>query len=144
MNKIFLTAMLLCTLTKWTYAQCDKKIVWTSMKEEWLNGKGELQHTDQDKVVIEMSRTGITLNHNDDPNDAMTGSIKDFTCNWTEPYKNGKTVIKSDLMEGHGDVHDAILTVEGKGGQITITLQLNDKPDMVIRMYPDHHEEIAN
>ncbi len=38
--------------------------------------------------------------------------------------------IKAELTEGHDDVHDAVVTIEGKDGQVIITLELNDKPDM--------------
>ena len=71
----------------------------------------------------------------------MKGNIKEMSCNWSEPYKNGKTVIKSELTEGHGDTHDAVITIEGKDGLITITLELNDKPDMKIKIYANKYEE---
>jgi hypothetical protein len=140
MKKIILMFFIICIFSKWSNAQCDKNILWTSGKEEFTNGNGEIQKTEQDKVTFQISKTEIILNHNDDPNDEMKGTVKEFTCNWTEPYKTGKTVIKSELTE-HSDVHDALITIEGKGGQVTITLELNDKPDMKIKAYIDKYEE---
>jgi hypothetical protein len=52
-----------------------------------------------------------------------------------------KSGIKGELTEGHNDVHDAVITIEGKDGQVTITLELNDKPDMKIKAYVDKYEE---
>jgi hypothetical protein len=141
MKKIILMLFVVCILGKWSNAQCDKKILWTSGNEEFTNGNGEVQKKEQDKVTFEISKTEIILNHNDDPNDEMKGTIKELTCNWTEPYKTGKTVIKGELAEGHNDVHDAVITIEGKDGQVTITLELNDKPDMKIKAYVDKYEE---
>jgi hypothetical protein len=106
-----------------------------------MNGNGEVQKTEQDKVTFEISKTEIILNHNDDPNDEMKGTINELTCDWTEPYKTGKTIIKGQLTEGHNDVHDAVITIEGKNGRVIITLELNDKPDMKIKAYVDKYEE---
>src|SRR4051794_40412504 len=125
MKKIILILFAICILSKWSNAQCDKKIVWTSGKEEFTNGNGEVQKAEQDKITVEVSKTEIIFNHNDDPNDVMKGTIKEFNCNWTESYKNGRTVIKAELTEGHNDVHDAVVTIEGKEGQVTIILELN-------------------
>src|SRR5215470_19266367 len=98
------------------HAQCDKKVLYTSVKEEWLNSKDEVQKTDQDKVTVEVTKTSVVINHNDDPNDEMKGDIKTVDCNWTESYKTGKTTIHANLVEGNNDVHDATLTIEGKDG----------------------------
>jgi len=141
MKKIILMLFVICIFSKWSNAQCDKKILWTSAKEEFTNGNGQVQKTEQDKVTFEISNTEIILNHNDDPNDEMKGTINELTCDWTEPYKTGKTIIKGRLTEGHNDVHDAVITIEGKNGQVIITLELNDKPDMKIKAYVDKYEE---
>ena len=122
-------------------AQCDKKTVYTSNKEEWLNSKYEVQKTDLDKVTVEVSKTSVVITHNDDPNDAMKGEAKDMNCNWTELYKNGKTTIQAQLTEGNNDVHDASLTIEGKDGVLSILIELKDHPDMKIKAYVDKYEE---
>ena len=138
-----LMALMLVTGTFGTaaIAQCDKKILYTSTKEEWLNSKGEIQKTDQDKVTVEVSKTNVVINHNDDPNDQMKGEIKNADCNWTEAFKNGKTTIHAQLVEGSNDVHDATLTIEGKDGEMFILLELADHPDMRIKAYVDKYEE---
>lgn len=122
-------------------AQCDKKVLWTSVKEEFTNGKDEIQKTEEDKVTVEVGKDDILFTHNDDPNDVMHGTIKEITCNWTEPYKNGKTIIKTELTEGQNDVHDGIITIEGKDGRIIITIEMTDHPDMKIKAYVDKYEE---
>ena len=122
-------------------AQCDKKILYTATKEEWLNSKDEIQKTDQDKVTVEVSKTNVVINHNDDPNDQMKGDIKTMDCNWAESYKNGKTTIHAQLVEGNNDMHDATLTIEGKDGAMFILIELKDHPDMRIKAYVDKYQE---
>ena len=85
MKKIILMLFVICIFSKWSNAQCDKKILWTSGNEEFTNGNGEVQKKEQDKVTFEISKTEIILNHNDDPNDEMKGTINELTCDWTEP-----------------------------------------------------------
>ena len=97
MKKIILMLFVICIFSKWSNAQCDKKILWTSGNEEFTNGNGEVQKKEQDKVTFEISKTEIILNHNDDPSDEMKGTINELTCNWTEPYKTGKTIISPDF-----------------------------------------------
>ena len=138
MKKIILLLFTVCIFSKWSNAKCDKKILWTSGKEEFTNGSGEVQKAEQNKITVEISKTEIIFNHNDDPNDVMQGMIKEFSCNWTEPFKNGITVIKAELTEGHNDVQDAVVIIEGKDGQVIITLELNDKPDMKIKAYVEN------
>ena len=41
MRKIILMMFAVCIFSKWSNAQCDKKILWTSGKEEFTNGNGE-------------------------------------------------------------------------------------------------------
>ena len=44
------TALLLigCAFGTAAFAQCDKKILYTSVKQDWLNSKYEVQKSDQD------------------------------------------------------------------------------------------------
>jgi len=137
------TALLLigCAFGTAAFAQCDKKILYTSVKQDWLNSKYEVQKSDQDKVTVEISKTSVVLTHNDDPNDVMKGGIKNMNCNWTELYKNGKTTIEAELTEGSNDVHQANLTIEGKDGVMFILIELQDHPDMKIKAYVDKYQE---
>ena len=141
MKKTIVLSLIACAFAAAGFAQCDKKVLYTSAKQEWLNSKDEVQKSDQDKVTVEISKTSIVLNHNDDPNDQMKGDIKNINCNWTESYKNGKTTIQAQLTEGQNDVHEANVTIEGKDGVIFILIELKDHPDMRIKAYVDKYEE---
>jgi hypothetical protein len=141
MKKIILLFLLACTLSMASNAQCDKKVLYTSAKQEWLNSKNEVQKNDADKVTVEISKTSVILNHNDDPNDVMKGDIKNMNCNWNEAYKNGRSIIQKQLTEGANDVHDATITIEGKDGILFILIEMKDHPDMIIKAYIDKYTE---
>lgn len=141
MKKIILLFSFAFTLSIASNAQCDKKVLYTSAKQEWLNSKNEIQKNDADKVTVEISKTSVILNHNDDPNDVMKGDIKNTDCNWNEAYKNGKSIIQAQLTEGANDVHDATITIEGKDGILFILIEMKDHPDMIIKAYVDKYTE---
>ncbi len=45
------------------------------------------------------------------------------------------------MKEGQNDVHNGIITIEGKDGQISIIVEMMDHPDMKIKAYVDKYEE---
>ncbi|TKK66938.1 hypothetical protein FC093_15670 [Ilyomonas limi] len=141
MKKSILLLLVIGALSTKSMAQCDKKTLYTSTKQEWLNSKDEVQKSDSDKITVEVSKGNIVFNHNDDPNDEMKGDITASDCNWAEAYKNGKTTMQAKLTEGRGDVHEANVTIEGKDGKMFIILELKDHPDMKIKAYIDKYEE---
>jgi len=141
MKKIILLLFVVCIFSKSGNAQCNKRILWTATKEEFLDSNLQVTHTDQDSVTIEVSDSSIIINHNNNPNDQLNGTVKDISCNWSEPFKNGKSSFKSDLTEVSGDEHNGNFTIEGKDGQISIMIELTDKGGMRIRLYISKYEE---
>jgi len=141
MKKIILLVLVFVTVNKWSNAQCNKKILWTSTKEEFLDANGQVTHTDEDSVTLEVSDSGITINHNNIPQDELKGTIKEINCNWSEPFKTGETTFKSDLTEVSGDEHNGNFTIEGKDGQISVLMELTDKGGMKIKLYVNRYEE---
>jgi hypothetical protein len=143
MKKIIVILLVLTVVSKWSNAQCNKKILWTATKEEFLDANGQVTHADEDSVTLEVSDSGIIINHNNVPQDQLTGTMKEMVCNWSEPFKNGKTSFSSDITEVSGDEHNGIITIEGKDGQISILIELTDKGGMKIKLYVSKYEEKA-
>jgi hypothetical protein len=128
MRKLILLSFVVFIFCNYLDAQCDKKVVWTSAKEEFLDANGAVEQAQEDSVIIETSKTGITINHNNIPEDELKGTVTNVQCDWKEPYKNGKTIIKTNLTEASGETNeDSTLTIEGKDGQITILLQMKGR-----------------
>jgi|SRR5580704_7505150 hypothetical protein len=122
-------------------AQCEKKITWTGAKAEFLDASGAVSRTLDEKVVVVSSKTEIKLMHSDREDDALSGKIKEFSCTWTDPFKNGKTVIKSDLTENNADTKSSTVTIEAKDGKITILLTMEDAETKIIKLYIDSYKE---
>ncbi|OOQ59216.1 hypothetical protein [Mucilaginibacter pedocola] len=69
----------------------------------------------------------------------MTGTIKSYDCTWTTPYKEGKTVVTTQFTDG-GKTLNATVTIEGKAGKVTATMQAQELPDMKIQVVADRFE----
>ena len=122
-------------------AQCDKKITWTASKGEFMNASGEVEKTMNEKIVVETDKTTIVLKHGDREEDALKGDIKEASCDWKEAFKNGKTKFKSVLEEPSGDIKDAVITIEGKDGKLTILVELVNMEGKKLRIYVDSYKE---
>ncbi|HEU4575556.1 MAG TPA: hypothetical protein VFS36_11195 [Chitinophagaceae bacterium] len=124
-------------------AQCGKSVTWTGTKTEFMDENGNLQRTDNGKVQCRMDDKSIVFVHNDEENDAISGDIKDLSCQWQEPFKNGKTSFSSQLQESSGDLKDGKITIEGKDGKINIYLDISapDGRKMKVKFYVDSFEE---
>jgi hypothetical protein len=124
-------------------AQCSKKVIWTAAKAEFLDSTGNITKTMDEKIEITNSKTEIKLMHSDKEEDALSGTIKDFSCNWKDAFKNGKTIIKTDLTQNNGDTRTSVITIEAKNGKITIVVEMNS-PDgpLKIRVPVDSYKEV--
>src|SRR5438105_2472783 len=107
MKRIILLLFVLFIFTKWSNAQCGKKIMWTSVKEEFLDDSDKVQQAHEDSVIVETSDSAVLINHNNIPEDQLRGTVSEKSCDWKEPYKNGKTVIKTNLTEASGETNDS-------------------------------------
>jgi hypothetical protein len=136
--------LILCLLAAGTIAnaQCSRKIVWAGSKAEFLDANGAVENTLNEKIEVVSSKTDIKLSHSDKEDDALTGKIKDFSCNWSEAFKNGKTIIKSDLAEGVNPPNSGIVTIEAKEGKITIIVEMDGKDGKSIKLYIDSYKEV--
>ena len=145
MKKIFLLVFVSLTFGLVGMAQCDKKITWTASKGEFVDASGKVEQTIDEKIIVEMDKKQIVLKHNNQEDDALTGEIKELTCEWKVPYKNGKTSFKSQLAEPNGDVKNAVVTIEGIDGKILITVDVTDPSgsgdNKKIKIYVDSYKE---
>ncbi|MFD0793302.1 hypothetical protein ACFQZX_06705 [Mucilaginibacter litoreus] len=130
------TFIVLCAITA-TFAQCDKAVTLKSSETSFLDGQGNVTRTKAEDVVVTITPTDITIEPNDDPK--MTGKISSKTCNWTVPFKEGRMVIKSTIT-GQGDEKHITVTVEGKGGKVTLTFEAEEMKDRKIQIVADKFE----
>lgn len=122
------------------FAQCGKAVILTSSKTEYLDANMVLQRTTEENSVVEVSDSVVTIAPGNEPR-KMTATIKSNTCNWTLPYKEGKSVIKAMLSEGQEGIKNLTITIEGKDGKITLLAEVEEMPDRKIRVPVDSFEE---
>jgi hypothetical protein len=140
MKKIFLTITLLATLSVACFAQCDKTIVLNSSKTDHIDATGALLRTEDEAVVIEISKTEVNVAVNGDHK--IKAVIKSNTCDWKIPFKDGKTVIHG-VAQRDGQDKPVTLTLEGKDGKVTLLFQMDEALDDRVRVTIDKFVEKA-
>jgi hypothetical protein len=126
-------------LTSTSIAQCDKNLVLTSSKTEYLNAAGAVQRTVEEDCEIRVSKKEVTISPSG--HDKMIGSVISAICEWTEPFKEGKTIVEASFKDDNGAESAATITIEGKGGKVTCTMKEREKPDRIIRVMIHKFEE---
>lgn len=142
MKKIVTAVVILLAGSSISYAQCDKKVILTASKTEYLGADSSLQRSEVENSEIVFDKNSITIKPGDRP--IITGTISSISCNWTVPFKEGKTVLKTTAFEQDGDVRDLTITIEGKGGKITFHGSVGSRNDRIIRLAVGKFEEKTN
>lgn len=138
MKKQFLMLLVAVTAGVSSFAQCDKKIVLSSSTTEYLNSSNELQRSVDEKTTVEFDLKSIVVMPGEQ---TMDGQISSTTCDWKIAYKEGKTVIKTLLNGENGQSMTTTITIEGKGGKVSLLAEFEESPDVKIRLVVDKFEE---
>jgi hypothetical protein len=131
MKKIILTLSLLIGLTAVTFAQCEKTVELSSSKTNHLDEKGTITRSDDETAVIDISKSAVDISVNGEHK--ITAPIKSNTCNWTVPFKEGKTVIKA-TADHDGQDENITITIEGKDGKVTLLFEMESQPGDKIKV----------
>jgi len=124
-------------------AQCLKHVKYYASKMEVLDSTLTLQDTRDEPFTIETRADGFTGIRENDVADSLHGVVKNLTCNWTEPFKNGKITMIADVHSQNGDdLSAATITIEAVEGKISITLRAKERPERVLRLVVDKYEEL--
>jgi hypothetical protein len=107
--KQFLVAAILLAIAAAGYGQCEKKTVLSASKTDHLAADSSVQHSDDGAITVEFDKT--TFNVNPPDGGPLTGKVDSFTCNWSTPYKTGKTQIKVMLTNAQGETHKFTVTI---------------------------------
>jgi hypothetical protein len=139
MKKIILATLFVMAATVSIYAQCDKRVIIISGKTEYLDADGNVQRSVDENSIVEFDSKEIIITAGDDP--VMKGTISSFNCEWKTPFKEGKTVLKTTLINGQGQNFGLTVTVEGKDGKISFLAEIAEQPDRKIRIVVEKFEE---
>lgn len=145
MKKVLLFAIILMAIGMVSNAQCseNKASRFSSSKTEYLNESNTVENSRDEKTTIEFKNKDITVFINGEGEQKMTGTIKSATCDWSIPYKVGKSVYKATLVDQSGDVKNATITIEGKDDKLTFVVEVEEMPGKKIRLVADKFEEVS-
>ena len=141
MKTIILILSLLVAGSVTGFAQCGKKLVLTTSKTDHLDAKGNVTRTADEKAVVEIGKTDLTITVNDQ--NKMTGTIKSDSCDWKIPFKEGKTIIKAVIGTDQGEDKNVTITIEGQGGKVTLLFEIEGMQDDRIRVAIYKFEEVS-
>ena len=136
--KHLLLAALFLTAGYFGFGQCGTKVVLTSSQTQHLGADSSVQRTEDEHTVIEFDQSTITISPGDNH---MNGKVDSITCNWTTPYKVGKTRLKVTITNDQGEIQKATITIEGKNGRVVLLGEVDNMPDERIRVIADKFEE---
>lgn len=134
MKRILFLALLVCGAAATSFAQCDTKLTFSASKTEHLEN-GSVLRTEEENTVLQIDKSFITLSINGEEKGVMT--VKSQTCNWTVPFKEGKSTFNATMGEGTFS-----LTIEGKDGKIYLTAKNEGGDGNPIRLLANKFEEV--
>jgi hypothetical protein len=120
-------------------SQCDKKVTWYGTKGEMFDASGTLLDTKEDSIFLETDPQKITLKFKSDQKE-LEGTVTEKTCDWKEPFRNGKTVYHTSVSMD-GTTSKAIFTVEAKDQKITLSLEIESMAGRKFLIYLDRYKE---
>ncbi|MBD1366228.1 hypothetical protein IDJ77_20620 [Mucilaginibacter sp. ZT4R22] len=138
LKKAVLAFALILAGSTTSFAQCDKPVMLISSATNYYNAKGELQRSKEEETIITLTKTQVIIAPGNEEH-KMTGDIKTYTCNWATPYKDGKTVVTTVFTDG-GKSFNATVTIEGKAGKVTATMEAAEMPNIKIQVVADKFE----
>ena len=140
MKNILFVILALLLAGKGAIAQCDKKMIAHSEKQEMLNEQGEMVDGKDDNIAFEFTKEkiSITIQGIDQP---MIGTIKESTCEWKDAFKNGKSFFKVDYAYPNGNTGVGSVEIEGKEGKILLYVIMDRMPGRKIRVITTKFEE---
>jgi hypothetical protein len=136
-NVCALAVLLFSVVT--SFGQCDKNLVLTCSKTEYLNAEGVVQRTVEEECVIKVSKSEVSIAPSGHA--TMIASVTSTVCEWKQPFKVGKTTMEATFKHENGDTRKATIIIEGKDGKITCVMKEKERPDRVIKAIASKFEE---
>ncbi|WP_315817520.1 hypothetical protein [Paraflavitalea speifideaquila] len=141
MKKMLLSFMILLLAATASIAQCDKKVVFYSDKQEMISPEGNVMDNKTDVLTLEFSKESVTVRIAD-KDGTLDGTIQEVICEWKEVYKVGKAVYKGAFQKSNSsESTTGSMTVEAKDGQLQITVELARLDGRKIRILVNKYEE---
>ncbi|MCF8452442.1 MAG: hypothetical protein K9G42_04520 [Pedobacter sp.] len=135
MKRIIVALLISLAGTLSTYAQCEENAVLITSKTNLADPSGNPLGVKDERTILRFSKAAILLNIDGEERGEL--KIVSKSCNWTIPYKEGKSIINAKLNES-----DYTLTIEGKEGRVSLHVVKNESDDSILSMVVDKFERI--
>jgi len=122
--------------------QCLTHVKYYASKMEVLDTTLTLLDTKEEPLTFETRADGFTGIRENEVADSLHGTLKTLTCDWKEPFKDGKITMICDVHGGPEDLSNATIIIEAVEGKLTIQLRAKERPEKVIRLVVDKYEEL--
>jgi hypothetical protein len=142
MRNIFLALAILLFTASASIAQCDSKTKWQGAKGELVDPDGNVVDTKSATFVVIANAKTVSVEIVEEPGNPIDGDVSETTCEWKEAFKEGKSVYKTVLVQANGDSSPAVITIEGKDGKLTATLEIERMEGKKVRIYLDKYETL--
>ena len=137
MHKILLIVLFIASAVV-ARAQCQNTVMYKA-KTEYLNSKDVVENSVVEESTLLISPTQVVLQKNSNGADEVTGSVIGWNCHWPDGFKKGKTIFSSVLAKGNGEQRGAGFTIEGRDGELFITVIIEGM-DQKIRFKADTYQ----
>lgn len=134
MKTLILFVSLIALTATASFAQCDKKVKFTSSKTEYVDSGGNLIRTEFEESVVKISKSEVAITVYGESKG--TFAVKSTTCDWKVPFKEGKMTILGSMGE-----MNISFTLEGKNGKLVANFVVEGREDNTIRVTADKFEE---
>ena len=138
MKKFLVMALIGSMIGIATNGQCQRKVIWTSERTEFLDASGKVQDVRTQPTKIETTPGHVTVTTEDD---VFEGDIKGLTCEWKVPFKNGRTSFSTLMAKSNGESRNVSITIEGKDGKIDIIVEVDKMDGKKMRILVDNYTE---
>jgi hypothetical protein len=139
--KIILAFVMLVVTGMQANSQCDKKTVWHASKADMVDASGNLLQRKEAVIIFETDSQKLSLSFKESAEAGLEGTVKEKTCDWKEPFKNGKTVYHTTVSID-GRTSNASFTVEAKEAKIVLTIEIEIMNGKKFLIYIDSFEEV--
>ncbi|SKB35209.1 hypothetical protein [Daejeonella lutea] len=141
MKALTLVFLILFAFSDRSYSQCGKNINLTGSKTQHLNESGKVTRTEEEKSYVHISKSIITITVKDEFKASCT--IKSVQCDWSIPFKKGRTTIHAVMTNDMGEPKDLVLSIEGSDLGLFLLFEIIGSPGDKVKVALDKFEEAA-
>lgn len=137
-HKIILV-MIAILISSYCYSQCNAKIILSATGVEIMDKNNDVKSKDTERITtIKYDTRAIEINTE---YNTRYGSIDSVYCNWSVPYKEGRTYLRGKLNFENGYQWVIKLTITGKEGKLTLLADMEHPDASVMRFALTTYEE---